>query len=64
MKLHPREQHFLRMFSENELLEDILARDSEAFIAWNQDAKDYARQIKKRVNLTKKFIKEYNALNI
>ena len=52
------------MFSENELLEDILARDSEAFVAWNQDAKSYARQIKKRVSLTKKFIKEYNKLNV
>ncbi len=52
------------MFSESELLEDILARDSESFEAWSQDAKDYAQQIKKRVNLTKKFIKEYNKLNI
>lgn len=61
--LSPREQHILRLYSPNELLTDILSRHKESYEAWNQDAKDYAKKIKKTISAIEKFIKIYNKLD-
>ena len=71
--LHPREQYFLRMFSVNEILEDIINREDMWIRHFQEINRHYALTVPEKTSIkrhkeiikeVRKFIKAYNKLDL